>query len=241
MEAAGGRWRLLRKRATRHRHPGRGSRPLRIPPGRAGRTVPPATPGREAPLRGRRDDQNARRLHTGWRRRPRPNEDQRGRLGRRRCARPASGPSVRNMAAPIAEATSCSPKTSALTKTRSSEGPKSSCGKEDGKPLEFWRHGVHPGAGRLGTATASSSWWREQTRGESGTGKRSTSAQARPAIPRRLVDRRASRASDGEVEAAHPPRLTNLRSYEPVSVWSVGQFLRMVLHPTRHSRETGSP
>ena len=28
---------------------------------------------------------------------------------------------------------------------------------------------------------------------------------------------------------------------EPVSVWSVGQLLRMVLHSTRHSREGGSP
>ena len=32
-----------------------------------------------------------------------------------------------------------------------------------------------------------------------------------------------------------------LQDREPVSVWSVGQFLRMVLHPTRHSREGGSP
>ena len=28
---------------------------------------------------------------------------------------------------------------------------------------------------------------------------------------------------------------------EPVSVYSVGQFLRMVLHPTRHSRDSGRP
>ena len=28
---------------------------------------------------------------------------------------------------------------------------------------------------------------------------------------------------------------------EPVSVWSVGQFSKMALHPTRHSREGGSP
>ena len=89
VEAAGGSRRLLRQRSARHRHPGQRPRSRNFPEGRTRRTIPPAT-GRKTALRGRRDDQDSRHLYRGRRRRTRPHQDQRRRLGRRRRPRPAA-------------------------------------------------------------------------------------------------------------------------------------------------------
>ena len=104
--------------------------------------------------------------------------------------------SVRSTEAPIEEATFSSPRTSARTKNLSSDGPKSSSGT---RTASRWNSGVTPYIPRrsTGTVTASSSSLPGPTRGVSGTGDRSTSERARPAIPRRPPTAGTSRASVG--------------------------------------------